>query len=145
MIRHATESDYAAVISMSRKFYETIPYSDVPFCDESAVRWIELMRAQGCLLIVHVDEEIVGMAGALFSKCLFNDAYKVGSELFWWIEPEYRSLGIGRELLAELEKCAHASGCVRFAMASVTDHDRLGKIYGQAGYQEAERAYSKRL
>jgi L-amino acid N-acyltransferase YncA len=145
MIRHATKADYAAVVAMSRKFYDTLSYRDIPFCNESAVRWIELMRAQGCLLIVHLDEQIVGMAGALFSQCLFNDAYKVGSELFWWIEPEFRSWGIGRELLAELEKTAHASGCVRFAMASVTDHDRLGKIYGLAGYEETERAYSKRL
>ena len=144
VIRPASVDDDAVLADFGRKFYEYIgSYHDVPYCTESAARWFALLRELGVLLIAEVDGQAVGMAGALWSPFIFNDQYKVGAEIFWWINPEHRSGGVGREMLAKLESAAQDAGCVRFSMMSVADHDRLGKIYGLAGYEPAERTYVK--
>lgn len=145
MIRAAIPSDDAALITFGLKFYLTLPYADVPYCEESATRWLAMLRERGVLLIAEIDGEPVGMAAGLFAPFIFNDQFRVGQELFWWIEPDYRSYGIGRELLAELELAAHNAGCIRWSMIAIEGtQDHVGKLYERAGYAPAERAYTKR-
>ncbi len=87
-VRPATRVDYPSLVAMGRRFYGTLPYADVPFCEASAVRWLDLMRQSGVLLVAEHDGAAVGMAGGLFAPFIFNDSVRVGSELMWWVEPE---------------------------------------------------------
>jgi GNAT superfamily N-acetyltransferase len=147
MIRAATEADYPDVIAMGRKFYEALPYLDIPYSEASAARWLNLMRDQGALLIAESGGAVVGMAGALFSQFIFNDQYRVGAELMWWIEPAFRAEGIGSQLLEALEKAAYDAGCVRWSMIAVIDgtEERIGKLYERCGYTQSERTFVKVL
>lgn len=145
MIRTTTAADDPALIRFGRSFFDSLPYSDVTYDDESAARFLALMRERGVLLLAEADGFPVGMAGGLYAPFIFNDRLKVGQELFWWIEPEYRSLGIGRELLAELEISAKNAGCIRWSMIAIAGtQDQVGKLYDRAGYELAELTYTKR-
>lgn len=146
VVRAATLADDAVLVAMGRKFYESLPYEDVEYCEASAARWLQLMRDQGVLLVAELDGVAVGMAGGIFAPFIFNDAHRVGMEVMWWIEEEHRHAGIGRALLEALERSAYAAHCIRWSMIAVVDgsEDRVGKLYELAGYDHAERTYTKR-
>jgi GNAT superfamily N-acetyltransferase len=131
---------------MGRKFYGDLPYRDIPFNEDSAARWLEFMREDGVLLVAEVDGLVVGMAGGVFSQFIFNDEFRVGAELMFWIEPLFRAEGIGVRLLEALEKAAQTAGCVRWSMIAVCDgsQDRVGKLYERHGYTLSEHTYTKR-
>lgn len=144
IVRCAHVEDDPALVRFGRRFYDTLPYADIPYCEASAVRWAAMLREIGVLLIALSDDVPIGMAGGLFAKFIFNDAYQVGSELLWWVEPEYRRSGAGAALLAALEKAAYARGAARWSMIAIeATADRVGHIYSQAGYVATERTYSK--
>ena len=144
VVRAAHVEDDAALVRFGRRFYETLPYQDIPYCEESAVRWLALMRECGVVLIALADGVPIGMAGGMFSKFIFNDAYTVGQELMWWVEPEFRGSGAGSQLLAALERCAYAHGAARWSMIAIeATADRVGPLYLQAGYVPTERTYTK--
>lgn len=144
-VRKATRLDYAALVAFGRKFFATLPYPDVEFCEASAMRWLDLMSEVGVLLVAEVDGEPVGMAGGIYSPFVFNDRLKVGAEIMWWVEPEYRCNGVGVELLTMLEQCAAEAGCIRWSMMSIEDGsaERVAAMYHRAGYTPAERTYVK--
>lgn len=145
MIRTGTVADDDVLIAMGRKFYDSLPYKDVPYSEEGVARWFALFRERGVLLVADFDGELVGMAAGLFSPFIFNDDFVVGQELCWWIEPEFRALGIGSELLRELERAAQNAGCIRWSMIAIEGtQDHVGKLYERAGYAPAERTYTKR-
>lgn len=146
MIRAATFEDYATLIDMGRKFYSDLPYSDIPFNEKSAVRWLDFMAKQGVLLVAEMQGVVIGMAGGVFSQFIFNDEHKVGAELMFWIEPLFRAEGIGVQLLETLEKAAQNAGCVRWSMIAVCDGSqaRVGKYYERHGYSLTEHTYTKR-
>ena len=143
-VRHATADDYPALIAFGRKFFDSLAYADITYCEASAARWLDIMRAHGVLLISEVDDEPVGMAGGIYSPFIFNDSHKVGAEVMWWVEPEYRRNGIGSEMLQALEDAAEREGLIRWSMMAIEDSaEQVGKIYREAGYTPAERTYVK--
>lgn len=146
IIRPATIDDNPAIMPMARLFYDTLPYKDIGFCERTICNWTDLMRERGVILVAESDGTLVGMAGGLFSPFIFNDAYRIGAELMWWVSPEHRRNGVGRQLLAALEQFAYAHGCIRWSMIAVMDgsQERIGALYEQAGYQAAEITYTKR-
>lgn len=145
MIRTTTVADDPVLIRFGRLFYGALPYADVAFCAESAARWLATLRERGVLLLAEIDDTPVGMAAGVFGPFIFNDRFKVGAEVFWWIDPEYRSHGIGRELLAELELCAKNAGCIRWSMIAIAGtQDHVGKLYERRDYHLAELTYTKR-
>ncbi len=144
VVRASKAEDDAALVRFGRRFYESLPYADIPYCEDSAVRWAALMRQLGVLLIAVSDDTPVGMAGGMFAPCIFNDAFTVGSELIWWIEPEYRRSGAGSALLAALEQAAYARGAARWSMIAIeATADRVGPLYLNAGYVPTERTFTK--
>ncbi len=144
VVRAAKVEDDPALVRFGRRFYETLAYADIPYCEASAVRWAALMRQLGVLLIAMDGDTPVGMAGGMFAPCIFNDAYQVGSELIWWIDPDSRGSGAGGALLAALERAAYARGAARWSMVAIeATADRVGSLYLQAGYVPTERTYSK--
>ncbi len=142
-VRDSTVADDAALVAMGRKFYASLPYGDVSYCGESARRWFALMRASGVLIVAEHDGAIVGMAGGLFAPFIFNDAHLVGSELMWWVEPEYRSNGIGRLMLAALERGAAEAGCVRWSMVATQESPAIEHACARAGYELSELTFTK--
>lgn len=143
--RKAHRGDYPALIGFGRKFFCSLPYRDVEYCEASARRWLDLMSELGVLLVAELDGAPVGMAGGIYSPFVFNDRHKVGAEVMWWVEPEHRGSGVGGELLDLLEQCAAEAGCIRWSMMAIEDGsiDRVAAMYQRAGYRPAERTFVK--
>lgn len=147
IVRNAELRDYSSIIRFANHFHDISDYKDVPFSAKSALRWFDRMREEGLLLVTEQDGILTGVSGGLFSPFLANDSYKVGCELLWWVEPEYRGSEAGRLMFDELEKQARDKGAHRWTMIALeaSSPDRIGKIYKRKGYSISEYAYSKVL
>lgn len=66
------------------------------------------------------------------------------ADLGWWVEPEFRSEGIGKQLLEAFEYWAkNVQNCTVVQMVSLTPE--VAEFYKENGYVETERAHIKEL
>lgn len=146
-IRIATADDIPRIIEMGRKFWAQTDYIAVEYDPGSIEHWSMLMIDQGLLLVAEADSRVVGSVGALAAPLLGNVKYLVASELFWWIEPEYRTVGLGAALLMGIEGAARAAGVKFFSMLALNavDPERAAKIYLERGYKLVEWSFMKDL
>jgi GNAT superfamily N-acetyltransferase len=132
------------MLVFARHFYDSLPYADIDYDEDSCIAWLAIMRRDGVLLLAEADGVPVGMAGGIFSPFIFNINVRVGAELMWWIEPEHRGSGIGIELLKDMENAAYTAGARRWSMIAIEDTaERVSRIYDQMGYTASERTYCK--
>jgi aminoglycoside 6'-N-acetyltransferase I len=57
----------------------------------------------------------------------------------WWIEPDYRRNGIGRNLVAAAEQWARGKGCEEMASDSELGNDLSLEAHLRLGYEETSR------
>jgi hypothetical protein len=60
---------------------------------------VRLVSEQHCLLVLEYGYKVVGMLAAVKSPNLLSPTNWIWQELVWWVEPEYRRLNLGGELL----------------------------------------------
>jgi GNAT superfamily N-acetyltransferase len=100
------------------------------------------------MLLVATDYlDLIGFVGGAVAPMYMNFDYKIGTELFWWVHPNYRKAGVGAALLSGIEAAAKAAGCKFWTMLAMQcmAPERAGQIYEAAGYRWVERSYSKEL
>lgn len=143
-VRETTQLDDAVMLVFAKHFYDQLPYQDIDFDDQSCIAWLAIMRRDGVLLLAESDGVPCGFAGGMFTPFIFNINERVGGELMWWVEPEYRGSGIGLELLNQLENSAYTAGARRWSMIALEDTaERVSRMYDHMGYTASERTYSK--
>jgi GNAT superfamily N-acetyltransferase len=128
-----------------RKFWETTPYTDLPYDEATVYDLLATMVEQQMLVLVKEGGRIVGGAGGTIGPIFFNRHTRVGYECFWWIEPAFR--GQGMLLLRALERAAEEAGCTHWLMMALEDDsvEQVDVLYRRRGYQRVERGYLKRL
>jgi RimJ/RimL family protein N-acetyltransferase len=142
-IRPASDADLARVLELEEHFYRLTPYRD-RLADNPAQRraiseWL-MTNDEATLLVIERNHLVVGMIGLfLFDHPL--SAERLASELFWWVEPEAR--GIGVRLLRAAERWAADHGALRLQM--IAPDPEVARLYERLGYQEVERSYERRL
>lgn len=57
----------------------------------------------------------------------------------WFVEPEFRKNGIGRELVRNAEKWAKAKGCTEMASDAEIGNERSLQAHLKLGYEETSR------
>jgi aminoglycoside 6'-N-acetyltransferase I len=57
----------------------------------------------------------------------------------WFVDPEFRRLGIGRELVASAEKWARLHGCTEMASDAELGNGISISAHGNLGYEETSR------
>lgn len=148
-VRHATADDIPRIIEMGAPFWAQTQYSETPYDPDSMDHFCRVMMNSGLLLVAQdcSDGKIIGAVGGVVGPLYANMDFKVGSELFWWVEPEHRKGGAGTLLLLEIERAAREAGVTYWAMMALESVgiERAEAIYLANGYQRAERTYVKRL
>lgn len=129
-----------------RDFWEASPFTSIPYDANSMIRCFHEMTAQGLMLIAEEGGAIYGGIGGVAGPAFFNDAYTIGSERFWWLDPNKRG-NAGLLLIRGFEDCAKKAGCHYLAMMAleVSDPDRAEAIYRRFGFEPSERMYTKEL
>jgi ribosomal protein S18 acetylase RimI-like enzyme len=147
VIRPATEQDIPHIIRMGRLFWSQTAFGEIPYCPDSIAYIAREMLKMELLLMAEVDGKIAGSVGAVASPLFGNRDVLIASELFWWVEPQFRDSGIGKEMLMGIEQAAKERGVSVFSMMALesVEPEKAAAIYQRLGYSATERAFSKVL
>ena len=63
----------------------------------------------------------------------------------WYVDPEYREMGIGRTLVERAEQWAREQGCLEMASDTTPLYPVSPDAHAALGYQEVERYFRKDL
>lgn len=149
VIEDAVEDDFLALLDIGRKFFELNPYRHCTTLDgPSLMETFFQLQDDHILLVVRADDgSIIGTAGAFIGPVFWNQNYLQGLEVFWWIDPQHRQNGLGKELREFLQYKAKTKGVHCWNMVALTESmpDVVDKIYRKDGFTPVETIYMKVL
>jgi aminoglycoside 6'-N-acetyltransferase I len=70
---------------------------------------------------------------------------RIGYLEAWYVDPDCRGQGIGRELVKRAEAWAKAQGCIEMASDTTPSYPISPAAHAALGYQEVERYFRKDL
>tara|TARA_R110000782_G_scaffold70496_7_gene141641 strand:- start:36 stop:503 length:468 start_codon:yes stop_codon:yes gene_type:complete len=108
-ITTATQKDDDAIIELLKRFAQAQPFGKLKleaeqYNDHHVRKVLYNVRAQGVVLLAHIDSEIAGIFMAVKSPDLWVPNIKILAELIWWVNPEHRESSAGLRLLKEYTK-----------------------------------------
>lgn len=147
LIKDASQSDIPQIIELARKFHAVSGYENIEFDEETVENILITSIDQGLCSIGVVDGKIVGFLAGLAYPAILNANVMVGTEIAWWVEPEFRGKKIAIQLLLRAEENARAKGLYCWSMMCLEklNADGLENIYERLGYEKAERTYLRIL
>ena len=140
-LRIANIDDLDIVLDLSYKFADSSEYATL--VDKTKVKGIveNILRSNSTEEIILLYDNIGLLAGKKlpFTFGIMNMA----TEVAWFVEPEYRNKGVGKELIEAFQFWAKKTGCFGVILACLDDE--VGSFYEKLGYKLYERAYFKRI
>ncbi len=90
-----------------------------------------------CALVAEIDERLVGLAELSVRPWAEGcSTSQVGYLEGWYVAPDYRRSGVGRELLAASERWARDRGCREFASDATSDNQVSRDVHLACGFRE---------
>lgn len=145
MVRLAEYSDFERVLCMCEKFWEETIF-DEKFDPEHAVHMLELSLSYGLLAVVNADG-VPGFIAGIKSPLLCSREAFIGTEIGFYLEPDYRNYGLGREMIQYIEIQAAQRGIKYWNMITIESGEPLAAqtLYESMGYKLIETSWIKRL
>lgn len=142
MIRKAIEADFEQILDLAADFWTHTEFEE-PFEREHTVSLVEMAHEHGLLAVVELDNKLVGFAAGVKAPLMGNSTVMAGTELAWWVDPNYRGNGV--RLLKFMEQLAKEEGLKYWSMVSMesSNPEYVDKIYRKMGYKLSETTYLK--
>lgn len=148
-LRHARLSDLPELLELAKSLTAGSPMEALSVDYEKARAGIEKAiisdQKDWLALVSHVDDKPVGVLVAYCFEPIFSTT-KLAVEVFWYLDPEYRSGRRGIEMMQAYEYWAKLVGCkvVQYGWL-VSSPEGMKKLYERSGAQLAEHVYYKTL
>ena len=147
-LRLAKFKDLDAAVALGETFWKNSPHADQFDYNPSGVLGLMtgLIQAELFLIVEH-EEQIIAGAGFVVSSSPFDPDLKVALELFWYVAPEVRNLGVGQLLLDGMEHAVEQKGAKMIAVGNMltSDPETAEKMYIKNGYNLTEKTFTKVL
>ena len=145
IIRDACVEDMPELLKMGKAFYDTTYYAKIaPFCEATSENLINIILDTGVLKVAVIDGEYCGMIGMVMFPFAFNAKVNSAHEIFWYVSPDARSLGLAKALMKSAEQECLTKGAVSIQMAHLASSpEGVGKFYESLGYTLEESFYVK--
>ena len=145
MIRQATVDDLGILLEYGEYFWTLTPYvsTGMEYDTDSVAMLLVSLMDDHYLRVVEEEGVVVGFIGIMISPFHFNTNYQIASELFFFIDPDYR--GQGAALLEQAEADLKAKGADVIAMGELMSSTDMKKFYESKGYTLTEQTYAKVL
>lgn len=143
MIREATDTDIDALVDLGCQFMVESGYARHLAINPHAQATLAKMLIDSPNGLVLVDERggrIVGMIG-IIATFHPHSGDPVMSELFWYVDPGHR--GVGIKLLRKAEIWGQDNGIAK--SITVAPNDKVCALYERLGYEKLETQYIKTL
>jgi len=146
MIRAATEQDIPQILGMSSNFWKRTIY-DEPFCPDTVTEMAVHCINTEMMAVLEIEGKVVGFVCGVIGPLLGNRDVKSGTELAWWVEPDFRGGSGSIKLLKYMEQLAKDSGVKYWNMVFMESSmpEIIKHIYEKLGYKVNEVVYSKVL
>lgn len=144
MIREARLDDLVDFLRLGRQF---AALAGEPFDRESLVQHVEwIIEGENTVAFVFDDEQvgIIGIVAGIYFPTFWDSEHISASELWWFVDSEFREAGVGTALMDALESWAMDRGANRLSMMLIADiAPGVEKIYEKKGYTLREQTYLK--
>jgi len=147
-LRLARHSDLSECVDIGERFWKHSPYADAFEYNGGAVLGLLTALIQGQLMLVaEHEEQIVAVAAILVASSPFDPELRIATELFWYVDPEVRGLGVGQLLMDGLEDIARTKGAKICSMGnmSTSDPKAAERLFKKSGYKLTEKTFTKVL
>jgi GNAT superfamily N-acetyltransferase len=150
VIREATLADVPRIVAMGTRFIQETAYADrIGVHPEQMTAFVTRLITSdtpgmlaSAIFVLEREGAVVGMIG-LAVLPHFMSGEVIGSEMFWWVEPDARKGIGGVRLLKRAESWAKDHGAVRMHM--IAPNAAVAKFYEAVGYHALEVAYERSL
>ncbi len=113
------------------------------FTPAQAAERIQLHRSPGYTMLVAVVGDQVVAFSALHWFHLAHWHGSMGRITAFCVDAEFRSQGVGQQLLGACESFLFEKGCLKLEVTSNERRDRAHQFYRKAGYLEDSRRFVK--
>jgi GNAT superfamily N-acetyltransferase len=143
-VRMMKDDDFEKVLDVTQEFNNQSPYS-MPFNRKDASA--SLVNLQKTAIVAEDKGEIVGVLLLAITPVFWNYSQKQGTELCFYVHPDYRKGSLGKQLIAKMEMLGQLHGLSVVAMASISSSkDKVfERYYGRLGYKKMEITYVKEI
>jgi GNAT superfamily N-acetyltransferase len=145
-VRRATALDLGACVRMGLRFVTDTAYRGKVTANVGQLQLlVEFLLDHGAVFVAQADGgDVVGMIGASVIVHPISGEL-TGSEVAWWVEPEYRGGLAGVRLVVAAEAWAREAGALRFQMIAPAGEVRVAELYRRRGYDEVETIFQRDL
>jgi len=145
--RRATLDDIPRMVEMGEAFTTAvampIAFDAAGFAEQLA----KMIEHPGAFVQVIDNGELgaVGGIGGLAGQHMLFPAVLTATELFWWIEPEFRGSTQALRLVTDFEEWAAGLGCVVVAVSMFVADGRVQTFLERRGFVHYESSFVRRL
>lgn len=141
--RLATIHDIKDMLPVCAAFHAQSPFTSYArFCPLTMAHTLKclIIGGNGQLHLAEHNNKVVGVIAFTFMPCYFNKAHWIADELFWYVLPEHRSVGV------RLFETAHRAikkipGVTLTTMTAVKPWEKTTKFYERVGFQAVEKRF----
>jgi GNAT superfamily N-acetyltransferase len=150
IVRKATEADLPRYIVLAESFHMASPMHGVIGFDATGYSQFYLSSLQNDnvgIWLAEIDDEIVGICGALVYPMYFNPSALVVQELWWWLTPASRGSGAGGKMFKQIEQWSKEKDASALFMIALEDSraKKMENLYIRAGFKPMERTFIKEV
>lgn len=142
-IRKLNQSEISLCLEIGRSFFEEGGLPGKFNEDVFISSWSEwIILGTGAIHAAFNGDELTGIIGGL----AYNDSNtgdKTATEMFWYVNEEHRSSGVGIKLLESFESWSKRCGAKNIIMVHLHDlmDERLCALYTTRGYKKIESSF----
>lgn len=149
-VRKAIATDLEQYVKLAQDFHEASPMHGVADFDEQGYSNFflqSIIDPNIGIWLAEIDNEIVGITGALVYPLYFSPTNLVAQELWWWLTPASRGSGAGGKMFKQIEQWAQEKGAKALFMIALEDDRaaKMEKVYARAGFKPLERTFIKEV
>ena len=149
-VRKAIATDLEQYVKLARDFHDASPMHGVADFDEQGYSNFflqSIIDPNVGIWLAEIDNEIVGITGALVYPLYFSPTNLVAQELWWWLTPASCGSGAGGKMFKQIEQWAQEKGAKALFMIALEDDRaaKMEKVYASAGFKPLERTFIKEV
>ena len=151
MIQNATIEDIEAIELMGPRFFEYGQFDkkglryDMDTCKNLLSFLIK--NECGILLVANEDGNLCGSIGGVITPWMMDNSQLVLMEIWWWVNPEYRSKNIGMDLIEHFQDEGKRKGASLLIMVTLDGpkESKLTQFYERFNMKHLEKHYIKEI
>ena len=150
IVRKAIEADLPKYLVLAQTFHAASPMHGAIEFDTSGYSQFYLASLQNDsvgIWLAEINNDIVGICGAVAYPLYFNPSALVVQELWWWLTPASRGSGAGKQMFQQIEQWAKEKNAAALFMIALEDNraKKMENLYIRAGFKPMERTFIKEV